>query len=350
MRILLISSSVGALGAGALGGVETIICDLERELDLRGHQVGILAVSGSEGRLASTRIHSFDGVSPVFATTRDNYEVTLTHDGAVESMCRQVAQIQDQYDVMLSFSFDALAYYLTPMWRTPIGHFVSICATGSSTDRFLSQAYQQSPANFRCNSHTQARTFGLDDMAIIPPGVDTDVFHPDGDPDRDMLWVGRISPEKGLEDALEVSRRTGLHLDIYGVIQDIGYWERLQREYPDAHDHYRGHLPHTSLASVYGRYKLLLHTPRYVEAFGMVCVEAMACGTPVVTYAKGGPRDIILPGISGYLVSESDHRGLIDAVRRASSLDRDRVAAAAHPYALSRMVQSYIDWCSTLLS
>jgi len=143
-------------------------------------------------------------------------------------------------------------------------------------------------------------------------------------PDAEPLlgWAGRIAPEKGLEDAAAVAASLGERLLVWGVREDPAYAAAVAASVPAGTIDWRGFLPTAAFQRELGRCRLLLNTPKWNEAFGNVVVEALACGVPVVAYDRGGPGELVVPGVTGLLVPADDVDALTLAAQRAGDLDR----------------------------
>jgi len=106
-------------------------------------------------------------------------------------------------------------------------------------------------------------------------------------------------------------------------------------------------LPTDELQAVIGGCVAVLMTPKWVEAFGNVAIEAMACGVPVIAYRRGGPAEIVIDGETGFLVEPDDVAGLIDAVRRVDEINRamcrQQVQARYSTEALAERVDAWFD-------
>ncbi|WP_242155169.1 glycosyltransferase family 4 protein [Aestuariivivens sediminis] len=157
------------------------------------------------------------------------------------------------------------------------------------------------------------------DIRVVPLGVDTSLFKPSESKPKDLrlLYVGRISRLKQIEKAIEAivyiksEQRVDCHLTIIGFISDTGYYQELKKmvELNALHDcvTFMGPLNQKDLIPYYQNASLLL-LPSKHESFGMVMIEAMACGTPVVALKNtGGPDEIIESGVNGYLCSPEDY-------------------------------------------
>ena len=109
---------------------------------------------------------------------------------------------------------------------------------------------------------------------------------------------------------------------VWGLMQDPEVWEVAAARHPSAPVHYQGFLPTDELQAAVAGCAGLLMTPKWVEAFGNVAIEAMACGVPVIAYRRGGPAEIVVDGVTGFLVEADSIEGLIDAVMRLDEIDR----------------------------
>jgi UDP-glucose:tetrahydrobiopterin glucosyltransferase len=151
--------------------------------------------------------------------------------------------------------------------------------------------------------------------------VESSTHAPLANPFNALAFFGRISPEKSLEDALAAAKATGLILKIMGKVQYEAYWQQLQTEYA-GHFEYCGFLDTAAMQQIVGDCQALLMTPRWVEAFGNVAIEALACGVPVISYARGGPTEIVRDGKTGFLVEPDSVSGLVEAIGRLGEIDR----------------------------
>ena len=137
-----------------------------------------------------------------------------------------------------------------------------------------------------------------------------------------MASVGGISAGEGLEDVAGCSARAGQRVLVGGILQDEEYWHRIQADNPRADLRYQGFLPTDDLQAQLGTCAALVMTPKWVEAFGNVAIEAMAVGVPVIAYARGGPAEIVDDGVTGFVVPADDIDALVAAVGRISGNDR----------------------------
>ena len=178
--------------------------------------------------------------------------------------------------------------------------------------------------------------------ATIHHGIDTDAFALHPDPGGYLLFFGRIHPDKGTAEAVEVAGRAGLPLVIAGIVQDRDYFDKRVAPHVDG-DRVRfvGAVGAERRSEVLGGAHALLHLIDFDEPFGFSVVEAMACGTPVIAFDRGSMRELIDPGITGLVVVDDDQAVL--AVAEAGALDRRLIRERTiGRFGQQRMVDAYI--------
>ena len=161
----------------------------------------------------------------------------------------------------------------------------------------------------------------LDYIATIHHGIDLEQF-PFVEEEGDyLLFFGRIHPDKGVHDAIEVARKTGKRLIIAGIIQDEDYFREQVEPYIDGSKvEYIGSVGPQKRQEIMGGALALLHLIHFDEPFGLSVVESMACGTPVIAFGRGSMPELIRDGSTGYIVDDVDTA--IQAVDRIGTLDR----------------------------
>ncbi|MPY94723.1 MAG: glycosyltransferase [Acidimicrobiia bacterium] len=321
-RVLLVSTPIGALGTGLGGGVELTIANVARALGGRGHHVEVVAPAGS--RADGAALHEVGGAPPPSAQREGRDAPTrIPPDSLLANMFSLARQRQDDHDVLVNFAYDWLGFYLTPFFSTPLAHVVSMGSLLDTVDAALGAVVRDLPGRAACHTHAQAATFAFGDgLHVVGNGLDLAHYEVGLEPEEALAWVARISPEKGLEDALAAAARVGLPLRVFGVVDDEPYWEAARRRYPGAVVSYEGFLPTERLQAELGRCQALLVTPRWDEAFGNVVAEALACGVPVVTYGRGGPAELVADGETGFVVEAGSVPALVAGIERVGELDR----------------------------
>ena len=190
----------------------------------------------------------------------------------------------------------------------------------------------------------------LEYAATIHHGIDTDAFALHPSPGGYLLFFGRIHPDKGTATAIDVARRVGLPLVIAGIIQDQGYFDRAVAPHVDG-DRVRfvGPIDAAQRSEVLGGAHALLHLIDFDEPFGFSVAEAMASGTPVIAFDRGSMRELIEPGIAGFVVDDLEQA--VAAVGQVRALDRRVIREhACRRFGLGRMVDAYLAVYEQVLS
>ena len=177
-------------------------------------------------------------------------------------------------------------------------------------------------------------------LATIHHGLDLAEFTFRPDAGEDLLFFGRIHPDKGAADAIRVARAARRPLVLAGIVQDRAYFEREVEPHLGDGVRYVGPVGPPERDRLLGGALGLLHLIHFDEPFGLSVVEAMACGTPVITYPRGAMPELIADGVSGILAS--DEADAIGAVARLGALNRAAVRAHAERFTVARMVDAYL--------
>ncbi|MDB5661724.1 MAG: glycosyl transferase [Sphingomonas bacterium] len=178
--------------------------------------------------------------------------------------------------------------------------------------------------------------------ATIHHGIALEEFPFDAHGGDDLLFFGRIHPDKGAAEAIAAARATGRRLVMAGIVQDSGYHERHVAPAVDGDRvAFVGAVGGVERARTLGGAAALLHLINFDEPFGLSVVEALACGTPVIARNRGSMPELIDHGVTGFLVD--DTAGAIEAIGRLGEIDRAACrAAAATRFSVDRMADRYL--------
>jgi glycosyltransferase involved in cell wall biosynthesis len=176
----------------------------------------------------------------------------------------------------------------------------------------------------------------------IHHGIALDEFPFDPVGSEDLLFFGRIHPDKGAAEAIEVAHRGGRRLVMAGIVQDQSYHQQKVLPAIDSRRViYNGPVGGDARTHMLGSARALLHLINFDEPFGLSVIEAMACGTPVIARNRGSMPELIDHGVTGFLVDSLD--GAVEAIARIDEIDRAACrAAVAARFTVDHMADRYI--------
>ena len=201
--------------------------------------------------------------------------------------------------------------------------------------------YERATSALVSISHAD-RAPGLSYVANVYHGVESGELPFNASGGDSLVSFGRIHPDKGTADAIEIAAKAGRRLVICGIVQDRRYFEeRIEPHIDGDRVVYLGSVGPRRRAEVLGSSAALLHPVHFREPFGLSVVESMMCGTPVVAYARGAMAEIVDDGLTGYVVS--DVRESVEGVERALNIDRGGCRRTAEQrFSTARMVDDYL--------
>ncbi len=326
MRIVLISTPIGFLGSGKGGGVELTLNSLVSGLISLGHSVEVVAPKNSklhESNLKA-KLHIVEGEDQI-SWQHQNYNspVTIPDNSLLAAMLEKGIDISKHGDVLLNMSYDWLPIWMTLNLEIPIAHIISMGSESSVISNLISKVYARYPNNFAFHSKMQANDYPfIKKPTIIGNGFNLDNYFFQDSVKGPLAWVGRVAPEKGLEDAVYVANELGEKLKVWGFIEDKMYASKIENSFPQGAIDWMGFLSTDELQKELGKCRGLLNTPKWNEAYGNVIVEALACGVPAIAYKRGGPSEIIQHGQTGYLANPDDKENLLYYVKIIEKINR----------------------------
>lgn len=235
-------------------------------------------------------------------------------------------------------SFDFLPLSYSGLVETPLVTTIH----GFSSERIVPVYQKYNGHGYYVAISNADRHPSLDYVATVHHGIDMRQFTARSGAREYLLFFGRIHPDKGTAEAIEVARCAGVPLILAGIVQDQQYFEQSVRPQLDG-DRVRfiGAVGPEQRNEVLGGARALLHLVNFDEPFGFSVVEAMACGTPVIANRRGSMPEIVCDGENGYLVDSIG--AAVKAVHQTPSLDPARVRASVDSrFDSKRMIDEYI--------
>ena len=296
------------------GGVEWVVSALTEALVARGHIVTLFCAPGS--RSSATVVTLLDEAHP------DEIERSLYEADHVSRAFGQVelAPPGRRFDVVHDHcGFTALA--MADRLETPIVHTLHGQFTPSTAAFYAQHGHKGTLVGISQAQLSSATAPAGLEAAVIPNPIDVGSWPLRKQKDGYLLWVGRMTPDKGPHRAIVAARAAGLPLILAGVIQP-GQQEFYDQEVAPHVDGDRvrfvGEVGGPEKRALFAGAEALLMPIRWEEPFGMVMVEALACGTPVIAFREGAACELVVDGHTGFLVD--DELAMADAVGELGSI------------------------------
>jgi glycosyltransferase involved in cell wall biosynthesis len=344
VRIGLIGHHVAPVAPPFAGGVESMTWYLAQWLANHGHEVTLFANPGSV----------VPGVDVVALETDRDPGKAARHDvsmplpefmrahRAYQALMLELIRARGRFDVIHSHSLHYLPVLLAELVRTPMVLTLH-CPPTPWLEAALADATGGRPVPVAVSKATRELWSSCTPVSrVIRNGIDLGRWRPGPGGDA-LLWAGRIVREKAPHLAIDAAARTGRAIRLAGPIGDGVYWAAEVQPRLGDRARYLGHLAHDELAPLVGASGALVVTPMWEEPFCLAAAEAMASGTPVVGFARGGLPEVVGER-GGVLTTPGDVGSLAAAIRLALDCPRETVRRHAHAsLGLDRVGAEYQD-------
>lgn len=352
LRVALIASNRYPIRQPFAGGLEAHVWHLARALVQRGHHVSLFAGTGSDAGLACRSLQVRELTLSAAAQSDISMPATTfmdDHHAYLSLMLDLTRHGAENFDVVHNHSLHHLPVAMAPMLPIPMLTTVhtpptpwleSALTAGAGAGTRIAAVSRHTAASWR---HV------VGDIEVVPNGVDTAAWRlgPGGE---DLVWFGRITPEKGTHLAIAAARKADLPLAIAGPISDPEYYAHAVAPLLGGDIRHVGHLDRAGLARLVGGAAAVLVTPMWDEPYGLVVAESMSCGTPVIAFDRGGIGEMLDPA-AGRLVPPGDVAAMAAAIPGAVALPRDEVRAhALRCCSQEAMVQTYLSLYTDMIS
>lgn len=330
-----------AIPPDAYGGIEVVVGVLCDRLVARGFDVTLVAAPGS-AVAGATVVCPLEETPEAIGTTASELMHALAG-----------AEALDDVDLVLDHSGALGALILGRRDGPPVIHVAHGPLEGMARETYRAMARHSPRVRMVALSEAQrALAPELPFVGVCPNGIDLDVV-PMGDGGGGYLaFLGRMAPEKGAREAIEIARRVGMPLVIAAKCREpaeIAYFEEAVAPHIGRDVVWRGEIGPEEKLAMLGDAAALAFPISWAEPFGMVMIEAMACGTPVLATPCGSVPEVVAEGVSG--VVRADVASLADAVPAALAIPRASCREhVARNFSADAMADGYEGVMASLLS
>ena len=307
------------------GAWETVASNIAEGLVARGWDVTLFATKDS---VTSAHLH---------AVVETGYE----EDSSIDPKVAEYLHISEAFEHASEFDlihshYDFMALTYSRLVRTPVLTTIH----GFSSPRIM-PVYDKYHDGYFVSISNSDRALGLNYLATVYNWIDLSLYPLQKSPGDDLIFLGRIHPDKGVHLAIATARLSGLPLLIAGIIQDKEYFRKDVEPYLDDHQiRYLGPVDIQGKNELFSKARALLHLNTIPERFGLVLAEANAAGVPVIAMDLGSCREVIKSGQTGFLVNNVGEA--VQALKRLGAIDRNvcrkRVQAC---FSIETMVEAY---------
>ncbi|RZM05566.1 MAG: glycosyltransferase family 4 protein [Sphingomonas sp.] len=329
MRIALLAHVRQRIAQPFMGGMESHSWYLAEGLAARGHDVVLFAAGDSDPRFAIDPVldEHYERTFP-WAEHRGSPPLIAHVDRGYGAACDRIAR--GGFDVVHNNSLHR--FPLEPARTARVPTVTSLHVPPYDALHWFVQASPAPGHRLTVTSHRQLDAWWPDgapaEASVLHNGIDPADWPYRADGDGSAVWCGRITPNKGTHLAVRAAQAAGVPLTLFGSIEDPDYWAAQVAPHLGADLRYGGHLDGAALAAELGRASVFLFTPCWDEPFGLVAIEAMACGLPVAALDRGAAREVV--GEAGRFAPANDAGALAAAIAEALAIPRtvprDRVA------------------------
>ena len=332
MRIAQVAPLFESVPPRCYGGTERVVSYLTEELVRQGHDVTLFASADSK-----TSARLYPGCQKALRLGGNCRDSLASHLVMLEAVSRRARE------------FD-LIHFHTDYWHFPIARRDRVACVTTLHGRLdlpeladLYHEYADMPLVSISNSQRKPIPWA-NWQGTVYHGLPLDLHRFRPEPGKYLAFLGRISPEKRVDRAIEIARRVGLPLKIAAKIDkvDEDYFHReIERLFADPLIEYVGEVGGADKDEFLGNAFALLFPVDWPEPFGLVMIEAMACGTPVIAWRCGSVPEVIDDGETGFVVNSMDEA--VRAVDRVTTLSRLRCRDVFETrFSVSRMTRDYL--------
>ena len=334
MRIAQVAPLYECVPPKMYGGTERVVSWLTEELVRLGHDVTLFASGDS---ITSARLIA--GSEKALRSDPACRDYLSHHVSMLDSVFSRAKEFD-----LIHFHVDYLHFPFSR--RDPVAHLTTLHGRLDLPDLVpLYRRFSDEPVVSISDAQRTPLPW-LNWQGTVHHGLAESSFEFSPGPGQYLAFLGRTSPEKGLDQAIEIAKRAGVPLKIAAKIDrvDLEYYRtHIEPLLKDPLIEFVGEIGYPRKEAFLGNAAALLFPIQWEEPFGIVMIEAMACGTPVIAYARGSVPEVIENRVSGFLVPDGDIDSAADAVLHVAEIDRARCRRSFEKrFTSRRMVAEYL--------
>lgn len=348
MRIAILGSVALPVPPPAQGGTEWIAYYQAVGLSNKGHDVILFAARGSAQNLQNTKVKVIEvGGGDVIAGSAKVAKFDPQYTEAsrklrlemvyLSQVSQRLIENKDSYDIILN-NMRGEAVFL-PLAKLLDKPFVNVMHLNLFPE--LAELFEIFNTHIITISNAQRKEFpNLNYLATVYNGVEVEKFPFNSTSQGYLLMIGSIGRHKNQGEAIAVAKELGLKLVLAGKIRDQDYFNELKKDIDGEQIKWVGEIGFEEKLKLYQNAKAFIFPINWNEPFGLVMIEAMSCGTPVVAFNRGAVNEVVQNNLTGYIVD--NHSQMVEAVRKIDSIDRE--ACRKHTgenFTVGKMIDHY---------
>ena len=267
------------------------------------------------------------------------YETEKGQDAKVLE-CLHISNLMEnahQFDIIHNH-FDFLPLTYSKLIKTPMITTIH----GFSSERIIPVYQKYNDNTFYVSISNSNRSDKLKYLATVYNGLNIEEFTFNASPKEQLLFFGRVHPDKGTAEAISISKKANKKLVIAGIIQDQNYFDQEVKPHLNDDIQFIGTAGPEKRDKLMGESLALLHPINFNEPFGLSVAEAMMCGTPVIAFNRGSMPELIEDGITGFLVNDIDNAA--KAVKNLQKINRIHCSILAkNKFSSETMAEKYLN-------
>ena len=298
MRIAILGSVALPVPPPLAGGTEWIAYHQARGLSEKGHEIILFAAKGSSKKINSNikliEVGKRNKIDPTLTESSRKLRLEMVY---LSEVVQKLIDFKESYDIVLNnMRGEAVFLPIAKMLKKP---FVNVIHLNIFSE--LSELFQNFKTPIITISNAQRKDFpNLSYLATVYNGVDVNRFQYNDKPADYLLMVGSIGRHKNQVDAIKAAKETGKKLILVGKIRDNDYFEEIKKDIDGERINWMGEVDFKTKIKLYKNAQAFLFPVLWKEPFGLVMIEAMSCGVPVIAYNHGAVSEGLVNNKTGY--------------------------------------------------